>query len=74
MCGVRVFGHNKRQEAKWARVRSEPDLSKTKTAEPGPNGLSVSGPDRLAGLYIKHNTLSSTQGIVTTTLNILSTT
>ncbi len=30
MCGVHVFGHNKRREAKWARVWPEPDLSKKK--------------------------------------------
>ncbi len=28
----------------------EPDLSKKKRPEPGPNGFSVSGPDGLAGL------------------------
>ncbi len=43
MCGVRVFGHNKRWEAKWARVRSEPSPKK-KRPQPGPNGLSVSCP------------------------------
>ncbi len=37
MCGLRVYGHNKMREAKWARVRPEPDLwQQTKMARAWP--------------------------------------
>ncbi len=59
MCGVRVFGHNKRREAKWAWVQSEPDLSKKKNvpnlAQMDSACRAPSAPDGLAGLKCTYN-------------------